>query len=244
MNNIDPQKLARLTGLLFLITYATSIPPFILFYVPIVGDPNYVVGAGADLSVSWGAFFEMLLIIANVGTAVALYPVLKRVNEALALGYVTARLVECMFIAVGILSLLAVVTLRQEAAGADAGPLLAVGKALVAVHGWTFMLGPGFVVGVGNGLILGYLMYKSRLVPRGMAMLGLVGGPLIVLHGTAIIFGIVEPGSVWQGVATMPEFLWELFLGIWLLLRGFNPTALASLPANPADGASAGTRSR
>ena len=93
---------------------------------------------------------------------------------------------------------------RAAWAGADAGPLLAVGEALVAIHGWTFMLGPGFVVGIGNGLILGYLMYKSGLVPRGMAMLGVVGGPLIILHGTAVTFGVVEPGSVWQGVASIP----------------------------------------
>ena len=156
----------------------------------------------------------------------------------------TARVVESVFIAVGILSLLALVTLRQESAGADAGPLLAVGKALVALHGWTFQLGPGFVVGVGNGLILGYLMYKSRLMPRYLSVLGLVGGPLIILHGAAVIFGIVEPGSVWQGIATIPEFFWELGLGIWLTVRGFNPTALASLAAKTDDGVWANVRTR
>jgi Domain of unknown function (DUF4386) len=122
---------------------------------------------------------ELILIIANIGTAVVLYPVVKRVNEILALGYVTARVVECTFIAVGILSLLTVVTLRQEAEGADVGSLLTTGKSLVALHDWTFVLGPGFFVGVGNGLMLGYLMYKSAIVPRAMAMLGLIGGPLL-----------------------------------------------------------------
>jgi Domain of unknown function (DUF4386) len=161
-----------------------------------------------------GVFLELLLIIANIGTAVVLYPVVKRVNEILALGYVTARVAECAFIAVGILSLLSVVTLRQEAAGADAGSLVAVGESLMVLHDWTFVLGPGFVVGVGNGLILGYLMYRSALVPRAMAMLGLIGGPLIIASGVSVLFGVIEAGSVWQAIATIPEFFWELSLGI------------------------------
>jgi Domain of unknown function (DUF4386) len=182
---------------LFLITYITSIPAFLVLYPPVLDDPRYIVGAGADTSVSFGAFLELILIIANIGTAFVLFPILKRVSEILALGYVTARLVECVFIAVGLLSLLTVVTLRQEgaAAGADAGSLVAVGQSLVALHGWTFVLGPGFVVGVGNGLMLGYLMYRSALVPRPMAMLGLIGGPLIIASGAAVVLGGIEAGG-------------------------------------------------
>jgi Domain of unknown function (DUF4386) len=195
----------------------------------VVDDPRYILGGGADNRVLTGAFLELILIIANIGTAVVLYPVVKRVNEILALGYVTARVVECTFIAVGILSLLSVVTLRQEAVGADAASLLTAGKSLVAVHDWTFLLGPGFFVGVGNGLMLGYLMYKSALVPRAMAVLGLIGGPLIIASGTAILFGVIEAGGVWQLIATIPEFFWELSLGIWLIVRGFNPSAIARL---------------
>jgi Domain of unknown function (DUF4386) len=120
---------------LFLITFITSIPAFFVFYAPVLGGPRYIVGAGADTSVLLGAFLELILIIANIGTAVVLYPLVKRVNEILALGYVTARVVECAFIAVGIFSLLSVVTLRQEvAAGAEAGSLVAVGQSLVALH--------------------------------------------------------------------------------------------------------------
>jgi hypothetical protein len=213
---------------LFLITYITSIPAFFVFYVPVLDDPRYIVGAGADTSVSFGAFLELLLIIANIGTAVVLFPILRRQNEVLALGYVTARIIECVFIALGILSLLTVVTLRQEAAGADTGSLVAAGQSLVALHGWTFVLGPGFVVGLGNGLILGYLMYRSGLVPRGMAVLGLIGGPLIIASGAAVVLGVIEAGSVWQSIATIPEFFWELSLGIWLIVRGFNPSVIAS----------------
>ena len=221
---------------MYLITFFTGIPAY-FFYVPVLEDPRYIVGAGADTSVSFGAFLELLLIIANIGTAVVLYPILKRQNEILILGYVTARVMECVFIAVGVLSVLSLVTLRQEAtAGADAASLVAVGAALVALHDWTFLLGPGFVVGVGNGLMLGYLMYRSSLVPRGMAMLGLVGGPVLCASGIAILFGVFEAGSVWQAIATIPEFLWELSLGIWLIVKGFNPSALASMPTNPDDG--------
>jgi hypothetical protein len=155
---MNPQTIARVFGVLFPITFITAIPQC-FFYVPVLDDPRYIVGgAGADNSVALGAFLEMILIIANIGTAFVLFPIVRRQNEILALGYVTARLVECVFIAVGILSLLSVVTLRQEeaAAGADAGSLVALGESLVALHDWTRLLGPGFVVGVGNRLILGY----------------------------------------------------------------------------------------
>ena len=225
----NAQLLARLTGILFMITFATSIPPVVFFYVPALHDPSYVLGSGGDPRLAGGALLELLLIITNIGTAVALFPVLRRQSEAMALGYVTARLTECGFIAVGILSLLALATLRQESASADPAALVVAGRSLVAIHDWTFLLGPGFVVGIGNGLILGYLMFTSRLVPRGLAVLGLVGGPLIVLSGTAILFGVIGPGSVWQGIATVPEFFWELLLGIWLTIRGFSPSALAAL---------------
>jgi hypothetical protein len=215
---------------LFLITYITSIPPFLFLYAAVVDDPRYILGGGADTSVQWGAFLELLLIVANIGTAVVLFPILRRVSEILALGYVTARVVECTFIAVGILSLLTVVTLRQEAAaGADAASLLTAGESLVALHDWTFLLGPGFVVGVGNGLILGYLMYSSRLVPRAMAVLGLIGGPLVMASGIAVILGVIEIGSAWQTLPAAPEFLWELSLAIWLMVKGFNPSAIARL---------------
>jgi len=214
---------------LYLITFVTSIPALFVFYAPVLADPRYIVGAGADNSVAFGAFLELILIIANIGTAVVLFPILKRQNEILILGYVTARVMECVFIAVGLLSLLTIVTLRQEAAGADAASLLTAGKSLVALHDWTFLLGPGFMVGVGNGLLLGYLMYTSALVPRAMAVLGLIGGPLIIVSGIAVLFGVIEAGGVVQGIATIPEALWELSLGIWPIVRGFNPSAIARL---------------
>jgi Domain of unknown function (DUF4386) len=231
---VNPQTLARLTGVLFLITYATSIPAFFVFYAPVLNDPSYITGAGPDTSVLVGAFLEVLLIIANIGSALTLFPVLKRRNEVLALGYVTARLVESGFIAVGILSLVTVVTLRQEPTGADAASLTLVGQALVAMHNWTFLLGPNFVVGVGNGLMLGYLMFRSGLVPRPMALLGLIGGPLLCVSGIAVLFGVLELGGAQHTIAAMPEFFWELLLGIYLTVKGFRPSSVASLPARTA----------
>ena len=215
--------------MLYLITFITSIPAFFVFYAPVLNDPRYIVGAGADTSVALGAFLEMILIIANIGTAVVLYPILKRQNEILILGYVTARVMESVFIAVGILSVLSIVTLRQEAtAGADVASLLTAGKSLVALKDWTFLL-LGFMVGVGNGLLLGYLMYTSALVPRGMAVLGLIAGPVLIASGVGVLFGVIEAGGVVQAIATIPEALWELFLGIWPIVRGFNPSAIARL---------------
>jgi Domain of unknown function (DUF4386) len=226
------RRTSFVTGVLFIITFVTSIPAALVLYTPVLDDANYIVGAGNDTGVALGAFLEVLLIVANVGTAVALFPVLKRQNEPLALGYVTARLVECTFIAIGIVSLLAVVTLRQDfagAAGGDSSSLVAVGRSLVAVHDWTFLLGPGFIVGVGNGLILGWLMYRSGLVPRGMALLGLVAGPVLLAGGTAALLGVIEPDSALKDLAAAPEFVWELSLGIYLMVKGFRPSGIERL---------------
>jgi len=222
---------ALVVGVLFIVTYITSIAAKFAFYPPFLENADYILGAGADTRVLWGVFAEMVLIIANIGTAVWLFPVLKRQHEGLALGFVTARVMESVFIAVGVLSVLTMVTLRQDlggAQGADDAALSTVSHTLVALQEWTFNLGPGFVVGVGNGLILGYLMYRSGLVPRGLAVLGLVGGSLICLQGTAVMFGVIEPGSAWQVAASMPEFFWELSLGIYLIVKGFKPSPITA----------------
>jgi Domain of unknown function (DUF4386) len=226
------RRTSFITGVLFIITFVTSIPAALVLYTPVLDDANFILGAGADGGVALGAFLEVLLIVANVGTAVVLFPVLKRQNEALALGYVGARLVECTFIAIGIVSLLAVVTLRQDAASADPGSLVVAGQSLVAVHDWTFLLGPGWVGVLGTGLILGWLMYRSGLVPRGMAMLGLVAGPVLLAGGTAVLFGVIEPDSVLKNLATAPEFVWELSLGIYLTVKGFKASGVQRLQAD------------
>src|SRR5215207_10953271 len=223
------RTMAFVTGVLFLITFITSIPAAFVLYPPVLNDPNYIVGAGADMRVKLGALLEVILVIANVGTAVVLYPLLKRQNPIVAVGYVTARVMEGAVITVGIISLLSVVTVRQEfagAAGADAAARGAIGSALVAVHDATFLLGPGFLAPLGNGILLGYLMYRSGLVPRGMAMLGLIGGPLLLVAFVGVLFGVFAQVSLPVAIATIPEFVWELSLGIYLVVKGFKPSPI------------------
>jgi hypothetical protein len=226
----DPtRRTATIVGWLFVITYITSIASKIGFYPPLF-DGNYITGPGQDTRVLWGAFSEAILIIANIGTATAMYTVIKRRYPNLAISFVAARIMESVFIGVGILCVLTVVTLRQDYAGSDSPTgLAAVGDGFLAMQQWTFNLGPSFVVGVGNGLILGFIMYRTGLVPRRLAMFGLVGGPLIIATGSAAILGLIEPDGPIQQLSAGPEFIWELGLGIYLIVKGFNtPNANAA----------------
>ena len=219
------QKRARVFGVLYLITFVTSIPALLL-YEPALRHPvAFVAGAGNVNKIYFGALLELLLIIANIGTAVVIVPIVRRHSEELAIGYVTARIFECTFILVGIVSILGIVTLRNQAAGASEGT---IAYTLAAIKDWTFLLGPGWIVGWGNGLILGYIMYRTGLVPRKAAWLGLIGGPLIIISGTAIMFGGNHPSGTLhslQAVATAPEFIWELFLGVYCTIWGFRRDA-------------------
>ena len=221
------RRTALIVGALFVLTFVSAIVGAAL-YAPVLGNPEYVTTGGADAQIRWGAVCEIVLCIANIGTAVVLFPILRRQNEGVALGYVAARVVESVLIAVGILSILAVVTLRQEVAAGtgDGGASATVASALVAVHDWTFLLGPGFLAGFGNGLLLGYLMFRSRLVPRGLALFGLLGGPLMALSGIAVLFGFYAQSSVVSGLLTLPEIIWEGALGLWLIFRGFRASPL------------------
>ena len=221
------------------VTFVTSIPAYFILYAPVRDNPDSITGAGADptASVALGAVLELILIIANVGTAVVPYALFRRYSEGLALAYVAARLVEAIFISIGIISVLTFVFMRQEGtAGTDA----ALGEVFVAIYDRAFLIGPGIFAGVANGMILGYLMYRSGLVPRGMAMLGLIGGPLLVAAAIAVMFDVIDRGSTWQGIATIPEAIWELSFGIYLIVKGFKPSPiLAGLDRGPvAHGAS------
>lgn len=233
------RRTALLAGVLFAITIVFSIPGALL-YGPVLHDPRYVLGAGADSQVALGAFFEILVGIGNIGTAVVLYPLLRRQSAALSLSYVASRIVESTIIAVGILSVLSVVAVRQSvAAGSLADPDAAVttGAALVALHGASFLLGPGLLAGFGNGLVLGYLLYKTHLVPRPMAVLGLVAGPLVMASGLLVLFGVYDQVSAWSGLATIPEFVWEAFLAVYFIVKGFRSAPLAAETGDPAVGA-------
>jgi hypothetical protein len=223
---MDYRRIARITGWLWIVTFITSIPARFVFYGPVRGDGNYVLGAGADAMtfIAIGALLELILIIANIGTAVVPYSVHKRHSEVGALAFVTARVMESVFIGVGILCMLAISTLRLDA---PSGLTPALGQGLEAVYEWSFRMGPGFVVGVGNGLILGWLMYRSGLVPRGLAMVGLIGGPLLIIAAILVLFGVIEGGGPIQGLMSIPEAFWELSLGIYLIVKGFRPSSPA-----------------
>ena len=231
------RKIALITGILMIITFITSIPAQLVLYHALLSDPaTYMHGSGADHAVQLGALMEVMLVIANVGTAVVLYPIVKRQNEIVALAFVTERVLESVAIMIGFFSLLAAVTLRHDfagATGADSASLVTAARSLVAVHDWTFLLGPGFLDGLGTGLLLGYLMYRSGLMPRGLALLGLIGGPLVMASGIAVLFGVFKAGSAGQFLATIPEILWELSVGIYLIVKGFKPSPLASGQMQP-----------
>ena len=212
----EDQRDARIFGVLFLITFITSIAALALFQSVLDDPAGYIAGGGKDNQIYLGAFLEFLLILANVGTAVVLYPIVRRQNELLAIGYVTARVIECVFLAAGIIFVLGVVSLRQDSQ--DAADLAV---SLAALKDWTFLFGPGLVVPFGNGLILGYLMYGSGLVPRRMAWLGLIGGPLLLFGNFGVLFDWWEQtGPV--SLLVIPEFIWEAFLGIYCAIWGFR----------------------
>jgi hypothetical protein len=220
------RKASLAAGLFFAGTFVFSIPALPL-YDAVLNDANYVVsGGGLDANVSLGAFLEILTIVCNVGTAIVLFPILRRQSESVALGYVAVRIFEGTMIAVGLMSLLSVVTLRDDlagTAGTGSGSLVVAGHTLVALHDWTFLLGPAFCAGLGNGILLGYLMYTSGLVPRRMALLGLVGGPLALVTATAVLFGAWDQLSAISFLFTLPEIVWEASLTVYLLVKGFKP---------------------
>jgi len=223
--------LAIATGVLFFITHVTSVVAIVL-YQPVLSHPGYVLGNGAANSrILVGGLLEVILAAAVVGTAVALYPVVSRHNRALALGYVGLRTLEAGIIVTGIVSLLAVVSLQHDVAGTagNAAALTAVAKALVAVHNWTFIVGPGLVCGL-NTAVMAYALYRSKLVARFIPVLGLIGGPLVFAANVAGMFGVPRHDL---GVCVVPVFAWEVSLAAFLILKGFWLTAVT--PSVPSD---------
>jgi hypothetical protein len=218
------RKTALMGGVFYLITFASSIPALFLL-APVLNDQNYIVSSGADTQVVWGNVLDLVNALAAIGSAVALFPVVKRQSEALALGFVTTRVFEAAVIVIGVVCLLTVVALRQPGAtGAQANSLIMTGQALIAARDWTFLLGPNIMAAL-NALLLGTLMYKSGLVPRALPTMGLIGAPLLLAVTIATMFGLIEYGSVWWVVAA-PIFVWELSLGLYLAIKGFKPSPI------------------
>jgi hypothetical protein len=216
----SPRKTALVAGALYLLTFV-SIPTLAL-YGP-VRDRNYVTGPGPDTAAVLGGVLEVIVAFACVGTAVVLFPVVKRQNEAIALGFVGARVLEAAAIIAGVACLLTVVSLRRAGA-ADA---VGTGQALVALYDRLFLLGQSLMPAV-NALVLGSLLYRSRLVPRALPVLGFVGAPLLAAATVATMAGFVERDSAWTAAAALPIALWELSLGIWLIVKGFKPSPVTA----------------
>jgi hypothetical protein len=216
---------------LFIGTFVTSIPARLLFIHGVGAswtNMHFVAGNTSTASLKWGAVLEFGLIVTQIGTAVVVYPLARRQSETLSLGYVTARIMESVFAAIGIMSMLSVVSVIGALGGASgiaATALDAQGNSLVHTYEWAFEWGPGLVAGIGNGLILGYLMYKSALVPPRMALLGLIGGPVLILSFVMILAGVYRNGEGPSGLLTLPEAAWELSLGIYCAWHGFRPSS-------------------
>ena len=227
------RKPGRIAGLWFLATFVFSIPA-VLLYDPVLNDTGYVFGVGSESRVAAGAVLEVLLVISNIATAVVFFPVLKLVKESVALGYVASRITESAIIVTGLMSLLTVTTLRDDIGGASAAAVAGgrasaldvAARALVDVHDWTFTIGPQLCAGFGNGILLGFLMYRSGLVPPRMALLGLVGGPLAFLGGLLVILGAFDNPSAPLFALTVVEILWEASLAIYLTVRGYRESPL------------------
>jgi len=213
------RKTALVAGALYLLTFV-SIPTLALYGS--VKGANYILGAGPDTGAIFGGILEIIVALACIGTAVALYPVVKRQNEGVALGFVGSRVLEAGTIFAGVACLLTVVTLRQ--AGAGAGALVA-GHALVAMYDRLFLVGQSFIPAV-NALLLGSLLYQSRLVPRVLPLLGFIGAPLLVASDITVLFGIFDRSAAPVALAALPIALWEFSLGLWLVVKGFKPSRI------------------
>ena len=219
MNSRRKHSLAA--GVFYLLTFV-SIPTLALYRS--VRGPNFVTGPGPDSPVILGVLLEMVVALAGIGTAVALYPIVKRQGESRAVGFVASRTLEAATIYVGIVSLMSIVTLRQSGAGASA---LATAQGLAAQYRWTFLFGQSFIPAI-NGVLLGSLLYESRLVPRWLPVLAFIGATLLVVLWFAVLFGFVPPISPFAAVATLPIAVWEFSLGVYLTFWGFKPTPITA----------------
>lgn len=219
MRSTRPNAVAA--GVFFLVAFVAAIAGLAL-YQPALSDPAYVLGPGADGQVLLGGLLELLLAGSCIGTGVALYPVVKRYGPSVALGYVCGRLLEASIICVGIVATLSLVSLRQAAPTGDDEALTTAARTLIALHDWTFLLGPGLVIGV-NSILLAWLMLRSRLVPAWIARLGLAGGALVLASSTAVLFGLYAQTSAITLVAAIPVAAWELCLAVRLIVSGFTP---------------------
>jgi hypothetical protein len=233
---MDVQRIGRIFGWLFIGTFVTSIPARLLFINGVGAswtDMRFVAGDTSNASLKWGAVLEFGLIVTQIGTAVAIYPLVRRQSATVSLGYVTARVMESVFAAIGIISIISIVSVAAALDGAgdiETTALSVQGNSLVHAYDWAFLWGPGLVAGIGNGIMLGYLMYRSALVPPRMALLGLIGGPILILSFVMQLIGVYKNGETPSGLLTLPEAAWELSLGIYCAVKGFRTSSPLATP--------------
>jgi hypothetical protein len=221
------RKLALGAGLFYIATFVFSIPA-LGFYDNVLNNPDFVHGAGGDGGVLWGGLFEILTALTGIGTAVMLYPVVRQHGRSGAVGFVASRTLEAATIFVGVISLLAVYSLRQDFAGTDAAGLTTSAQALVAVHDWSFLLGPGIMATI-NALCLATVLRRSGLVPRIIPTIGLIGAPILLASSTATLFGAWEQISGPAMLFALPIATWEFSLGVWLAVKGFKAPAVVDV---------------
>ena len=222
------RKTALIAGVAYILTFIGSIPALPLYH-DIINEPNYLLGDASDTGVLWGVVGEVICALAGIVTAVALYPVAKRHSERAALGFVTSRVLEAAMIFVGILSVLSLVTLHDAgASAAESGSVLATGRGLVAIHDWTFLLGPGLMPVI-SALCIGTVMYRTGLVPRIIPTIGLIGAPLLLASSTASLFGAWDQVSGTAILMALPIATWELSFGIYMTVKGFKPNPVIDL---------------
>jgi hypothetical protein len=235
------RRYASWAGWLMAITFITSIPASLILYNDVLDDTNFILGAGNETRVEFGALLEIFQAIAQIGVAVVMFPILRRKHERLALGYVASRILESAFVVTGAMALLSILTLREDLA-ASIGPngesLEIAGRTLVEIHDWSFLMGPGFCVGV-NGLLLGYAMYSTGLMPPRLALFGVIGGPLLFASSIAVLFGAYDQTDGGAGLLALPEIIFEASFAIYLIVRGFRPSPVLSGPPATAAATSA-----
>ena len=223
LKNLPAHRKRSLTaGLLYLLTFV-SIPSLALYTQ--AKSANYIVGSGSDTSAIIAAILEVTIAFAGIATAVVLFPMLKKQNESAALGLVAARTVESASILVGVAFILTIVTLHQTGAGVASLP---VSHALATLYDRMFLLSQSFMPAICD-LLLGFLLWKSRLVPRKLAGIGIAGGPLLLVGYLLVMTGVLEQHSTAAGLSAIGVFVFELSLGFWLVFKGFNPKAVAAL---------------
>ncbi len=236
--SMNPDRKATLAaGLFYIGTFIFSIPALSL-YDGVVNDAKFVLGSGSDQGVLWGGLIEILTGLTGIGTAVALYPILKRWGPGRAVGFVASRTLEAAMIFTGVLAVLAIFTLRQDStAVTDTNALTTIANALVAVKNWSFLLGPGLMPAI-NAVCFATIMYRSRLVPRWMPTIGLIGAPLLIVSSTASLFGAWEQVSTPALLMAIPIAIWEFSVGVYMTVKGFRAPAAAQVTTGPVASAS------